>query len=609
MLSNYTNLSFPVCSLAISILLFILFFYKDKVENAETKIYSKLVITSLIESSLFTFNSLIAHFWYNENTYFIFEILNKILYGIYIVWFSLLFYYMFSLIVNAANRDKVMAICNLTVKVADFIIIFIMCLLKVDTYYNPDTGFSNSYGPAANVLFFGIAVYLIMMIIIAFMSIRKENRKKFLPLYILIALMVVALAIRVLDPFLAIYSNVLSFTLLVMFFTIENPDVQMMSEISKNRKLIEKSNEDTSNFLFRMTQDIKKPVKDIIAVSNEMVTIKNSEELKEGTKIINNKAKELDYLINDALDVSSMNTKNIKIYKTRYNVINLFKELKYQTESKINDKVKFEYYISGSIPEYLYGDSIKLKQSVYAVLENAVKNTKEGFISLDIDAIVKYDIVRIIINISDSGKGMGIDEVNNILSLNIDDLSKIDLSKEKETLNLKEVKKLVTYLGGNLIVKSDEGKGTSVSITINQKIVPTKETEISKKLELFEESLHNNKNILVADGDAKELSKITSYIEGLSKNVSGFLFGRDIIDKISSRHKYDLIILNDEIDGSSAYELLKELKKIENFNTPVVIMIEDSKEFIKLHYLQDGFSDVIMKSKLTSELERIMKRF
>ena len=609
MLSNYTNLSFPVCSLAISILLFILFFYKDKVENAETKIYSKIVITGLIESSLFTFNSLIAHFWYNENTYFIFEILNKILYGIYIVWFSLLFYYMFSLIVNTSNRYKVMTICNLTVKVADFIIIFIMCLLKVDTYYNPDTGFANSYGPASNVLFFGIAVYLIMMIIIAFISIRRENRKKFLPLYILIALMVVALVIRVLDPFLAIYSNVLSFTLLVMFFTIENPDVQMMSEISKNRKLIEKSNEDTSNFLFRMTQDVKKPVKEIIEVSNEMITIKNSEELKDGAKIINNKAKELDYLINDALDVSSMNTKTIKIYETRYNVINLFKELKYQTESKINDKVKLEYYISESIPEYLYGDSIKLKQSVYAVLENAIKNTKEGFISLDIDAIVKYDIVRIIINISDSGKGMGIDEVNNILSLNIDDLSKIDLSKEKETLNLKEVKKLVTYLGGNLIVKSDEGKGTNVSITINQKIVPTKETEISKKLELFEESLHNNKNILVADGDAKELSKITSYMEGLSKNVSGFLFGRDIIDKISSRHKYDLIILNDEIDGSSAYEILKELKKIEKFNTPVVIMIEDSKEFIKLHYLQDGFSDVIMKSKLISELERIMKRF
>ena len=164
-------------------------------------------------------------------------------------------------------------------------------------------------------------------------------------------------------------------------------------------------------------------------------------------------------------------------------------------------------------------------------------------------------------------------------------------------------------MGGNIIVKSDLKKGTVVSITIDQKIVKTKETELSKKLDLYEETLHNDKKIMVVDDDAKELSKITNYLEEHNKIVSGSLFGKDVINKISSKHHFDLIILDDETDTISAYEVLKELKKDTSFKTPVVIMIDDNKEFIKLHYLQDGFADVIMKSKLNSELDRIIKRF
>ena len=114
---------------------------------------------------------------------------------------------------------------------------------------------------------------------------------------------------------------------------------------------------------------------------------------------------------------------------------------------------------------------------------------------------------------------------------------------------------------------------------------------------------------MVVDDDAKELAKITSILEKHNANVSGSLFGRDCIEKIGYKHKFDLIILDDETSTYSALEVLKELKKNKKFNIPVVVMIDDNKEFIKLHYLQDGFADCILKSKLESELERIIKRF
>ena len=52
-----------------------------------------------------------------------------------------------------------------------------------------------------------------------------------------------------------------------------------------------------------------------------------------------------------------------------------------------------------------------------------------------------------------------------------------------------------------------------------------------------------------------------------------------------------------------------QLKKINGFDIPVIIMIEEEKDFIKLHFLKDGFADIISKSKLDSEIERILKRF
>ena len=436
------------------------------------------------------------------------------------------------------------------------------------------------------------------------------KNRQYYPLYVLIFLMIIVLIIRNVNPGIILINSTFAFITVLMYFTIENPDVQMMEELYRNKKLVEKSNQDTSNFLFRMTQDIKKPVKDIIEISEKLQDYNDMKEIKEGIKYINNTSNNLDYLINDALDVSSMTTKKLKIFDSRYNPVNVFKEIKYRFEKQIDKDVKFNFTISNVIPSYLYGDSIKLKQAVNSVLTNALKHTNTGEINLDVSGIVKYGVCRLIITISDTGDGISIEEVNNILSLNSEELSRIDLrNRDGDILNLKEVKKLISLLGGNFMVKSEEKSGTTISIVLEQKIVESKETEISKKLESYEQSLYHNKRVMVVDDDAKELTQITTWLEDHDAEVSGSLFGRDIIEKIASNVKFDLIILDDETSTYSALEVLKELKKNKKFNIPVVVMIDDNKEFIRLHYLQDGFADCIMKSKLESEIDRIMKRF
>ncbi len=587
------------------LLLVVVFFSKRRLRNLENKIYSYLIVIALIELVLEIILDFVGPLY--QTTPILSYSVAKIYLIFLLLWATTLCTYIVTIALQMKRKQKLIK------KVHRFFIGFFIVFALIDSvlpiyfYYKGDIAYT--YGSSVNLIYLATVLFCFIACVSVAWNFRNFKDKRFLPLVVFVIFGSVCSAVQYFNPGLLLATAVHVFVTFLMYFTIENPDVQMMEELYKNKKLIEKSNQDTSNFLFRMTQEIKKPVKDIIGVSAELQGCNNIDEIKEKIKYINNTGTELDYLINDALDVSSMTTKRLKIYDSRYNAVNLFKEIEYRFEQQIDKKIKFNCAISNVLPSYLYGDSIKLKQAVNSILTNALEHTNEGDINLEVNGIIKYGVCRLIITISDTGIGMSIEEVNNILSLNSDELSQIDLrNRDGEVLSLKEVKKLVSLLGGNLMVKSDE-VGTTVNIVLEQKIVESKETEISKKLESYEQSLYRNKRVMVVDDDAKELAKITTFLENHDAEVSGSLFGRDVIEKIASNIKYDLIILDDETSTFSALDVLNELKKNKKFNTPVVVMINDNKEFIKLHYLQDGFADCIMKSKLESEVNRIMKRF
>ena len=604
------GVSVIICSLIYSIMLTILYFTKRRINNIENKIYKLMVCMNIFG----LFNELICcYFTFYEHVSTFHEIMCAVVNRIFILymlsWLFVFTCYVFFVTFKDKfslkhSKKRVNTIFGIIYAVL-FVLSFVLPL-----YYYSDGEYVYSYGPAANLLMIFGGATILFDIWCVFKNKKNMKNRQYYPLYVLIVLMIIVLIIRNVNPGIILINSTFAFITVLMYFTIENPDVQMMEELYRNKKLVEKSNQDTSNFLFRMTQDIKKPVKDIIEISEKLQDYNDMKEIKEGIKYINNTSNNLDYLINDALDVSSMTTKKLKIFDSRYNPDNIFKEIKYRFEKQIDKDVKFNFTISNVIPSYLYGDSIKLKQAVNSVLTNALKHTNAGEINLDVSGIVKYGVCRLIITISDTGDGISIEEVNNILSLNSEELSRIDLrNRDGDILNLKEVKKLISLLGGNFMVKSEEKSGTTISIVLEQKIVESKETEISKKLESYEQSLYRNKRVMVVDDDAKELAQITTFLENHDASVSGSLFGRDAIEKIASNIKYDLILLDDETSTYSALEVLKELKKNKKFNIPVVVMINDNKEFIRLHYLQDGFADCIMKSKLESEIDRIMKRF
>ena len=462
------GVSVIICSLIYSIMLTILYFTKRRINNIENKIYKLMVCMNIFG----LFNELICcYFTFYEHVSTFHEIMCAVVNRIFILymlsWLFVFTCYVFFVTFKDKfslkhSKKRVNTIFGIIYAVL-FVLSFVLPL-----YYYSDGEYVYSYGPAANLLMIFGGATILFDIWCVFKNKKNMKNRQYYPLYVLIFLMIIVLIIRNVNPGIILINSTFAFITVLMYFTIENPDVQMMEELYRNKKLVEKSNQDTSNFLFRMTQDIKKPVKDIIEISEKLQDYNDMKEIKEGIKYINNTSNNLDYLINDALDVSSMTTKKLKIFDSRYNPVNIFKEIKYRFEKQIDKDVKFNFTISNVIPSYLYGDSIKLKQAVNSVLTNALKHTNTGEINLDVSGIVKYGVCRLIITISDTGDGISIEEVNNILSLNSEELSHIDLrNRDGDILNLKEVKKLISLLGGNFMVKSEEKSGTTISIVKN----------------------------------------------------------------------------------------------------------------------------------------------
>lgn len=599
-----TSIYFQICSLFFIVLLIIIYFSKQRLRSLENSIFIGTMFANLC-AVIFDILSVFAIYYLGTEsivTYFA----GKIYLLCIVAWLLTLCIYIYGICYKDAKKRIKKIIMFITI--IFFVVGVVVFALPI--YFNNEIYKIYSYGPSVQTVYNFSALAIVVWIIMIGKNFKQVKKRKCIPIVFYVITGSMSALIQASSPEILWVSFVETFVTFLMYFTIENPDVQLTRELYRNRKLIEKSNQDTSNFLFRMTQDIKRPVKEIIDVSEKMQEWKDMSEIKEGIKFINNTSSNLDYLINDALDVSSMTTKRLKIFDSRYNPSSIFKEVKYRFDKQVPEGVKFNFSLSSVIPNYLYGDSIKLKQAVSSILNNAIEHTSTGEIDFDISGIVKYGVCRLIITVSDTGTGMSIEDINDILSLNSDALSVIDLrNRDGEMLNLKEVKKLVSLLGGNLMVKSEPNGGTTVNIVLEQKVVESKETEISEKLESYEQSLYRNKRVMVVDDDAKELAKITTWLENNEAEVSGSLFGRDIIEKIASNIKCDLILLDDETNTYSALDVLKELKKNKKFNIPVVVMIDDNKEFIKLHYLQDGFADCIMKSKLESEINRIMNRF
>lgn len=586
--------TFSTCSLFYSILLTIMYFSKKRLNRVENKIYGSLIICNLIGvilavSCYYTINNM-------DNMPFLNYIVSKSLLIYYLAWITIFTIYVFVISYQKKARNEEEKNKNIKKISKLFIILFfliaiLVCILPL--YFYNTNGIIYSYGPSANLLYVVIPLYIISFFLYMVKNLKYLRSKEYIPLFVFILIGTIVTIIQKLNPGLLLMTAMETFITMLMYFTIENPDVKMIAELNKNRSLINRTLQEKSNFLFVASNKVTNPLKKIIDITND--TTGTKQELEEKVKEVNNLSRCLSFTVNNIMNVSTMDSNNIKVYNNSYNPRLLIEKIKLKKEKEVSSNIDLRFNISNTLPNTLYGDKTLLEIVIESLINNAIKNTKEGFIEITLDVIVKYDMCRIIFVVEDSGCGMSIDKVNYLLTideeLNEEELKRLDTND----VNINTIKKIIKKMGGYFTLKSEDKKGSEVKFVLDQKI------ENPIKL-----NLNSNNEILVSSSDIELTNKIAKILENKDYIVDNSIYANDIFDKIKSGEKYKYIIIDDSIE-ERALPILNKLKNINGFKIPVIVILNDDTSFIKKHFLEDGFSDYILKSNIKEDMERIFK--
>ena len=593
------NLYFPICAVLINILIVVVFFSKKRIHSDETRAYSNLIIIALLESSLACLLVVLMNLYGIPK--YIYNI-HRIDYILILFWVWALFNYV--LIVSVYNNKKLRGAIQKSTFIVNILVSICFFFLNVNVI-NKD-GIIDTNGSAMNLLVSMLGIYVILILLLVFKSliknIKSSNNKKFIPLFFLALLGILSLVIRRFAPEILLISLVAAYADLIMFFTIENPDVKMIYELNRNKKLLESMSEEKSNFLFSMTQDTKKPIDNILEVSKILLDDKNKEDMKTGIKVIENNARGLKNIINNVLDISNISSSKLAVSTETYNAISLLNECIKKIEKDVNKNVTIETKISKNIPDELYGDSVKLKQVIMSILINASKYTKEGYIKVSANEIVKYDVCRLIIEIEDTGCGMSVDKLNELLKTNTD-LEDTDLLKLNSLdVDLKLAFKIIRKLGGFINIRSEKEKGSTFTIILDQKI------KVSK--DYYSEYIFNKKKVIVVSDKLQTLKDINTLASKYDIELLTTMHSSDIIERVKDGESFDLIFLEDDMKPISGFGTLGKLQEAkEGFNVPTVIMLNKNKESIKDHYVEDGFSNYIRKQNLEEDFDKVIKKY
>ncbi|MGN1324240.1 MAG: response regulator [Bacilli bacterium] len=598
-----------ISALVYCILLVIIYFSKKRYEIIENKIYGYLIITNFLGLIIDIVLGIISSGNYN---FLILYVTTKLYLIYFITWIGLFTLYIIALShhTNDSKRFKNFNIFKyLKINFLTLGIIYTICIVSIiilPTYFSHSDSGSYAYGPSSNFAYLASLICIVICIISLIKNINKVNKVKYVPVFALLSVGIVIMAIQALNPKLILIPAFETFITFLMYFTIENPDLKMITELNQNKRILEQVSIERSNFLFKITQNIRRPIDYIKEVSQNALTLKNKNEIQKELEKVYLNANQLSFYINEALNLSDIDIKKLKIASTRYNPTLLLEQIVTKFSKEIDPNIRFTFNISKDMPKLLYGDSIKLKQIITAILENSKNSTKKGFIEISASTIVRYSVCRLIITISDSGKGMPIEVVNDILS-ETDEIKENDIEKViNSNLNLKTIRKVVRLLGGDISIKSEVGTGTVLILILEQKIYEEKEKQT---LKTYQESLFRKTKILIVDDDYQELNNITKIIKEYNVDVVTTYTGEDAVNKVTSGEKFDLIIMDDAMYKGDAINYLYKLKEIKKFKTPVIIMLEKDKEFIKHHYIEDGFQDYILKENMENELNKITKKY
>ncbi len=417
-------------------------------------------------------------------------------------------------------------------------------------------------------------------------------------------------------------SVILVSVLLTLMILLEN--MVYMSEaklIAKQKEEIEELSQARNLFFSNVSHEIRTPLDSIVGFNEIILRETDSEAVMESAENIKSASKILLNLINDVLDVSKLEAGKMDINPVDYDFLDMFSEVVNMAWSEANEKgLRLNVDMDPEIPRKLVGDDIRIQQILINLLNNSVKYTETGEITISVRATGKYDNhIDLVFSVEDTGIGIKKDEVQTIF----DEFTRINAKETKgiegSGLGLLIVKQLTEQMHGEIQVNSIYTKGTTFVVTIPQEV---NEHISVGELSIDELRKHREKSdyipgfeapgarILIVDDDQMNRSVTAKLFQDTKIGIDQAASGSECLEKCAE-NEYDCIFMDQvmpEMDGTETLRRIREQIGGMCRETPVVVITAYSSADDQARFRMAGFDGYLLKPVGGELLENTLLR-
>ena len=584
------SICFTIAGVIFSILLFVLYNFKSNLKLLENKIYYGIIVTTIISGliEIYSFILVRTSIFVNSVLY-LFSL--KSLFLCFLVWIYLFTIYTVIVTINLKNKDYSRYRLAIIISTIVFIIVSLTTMILPIDIIETD-GLLLPTGVGVDIIYVLSLILFIIMISVIISNRRNLKNKKYYPMYFLLVILGIMIIVQKIFPSLLLINFSLSILIYIMYFTIENPDIKLIKDLSYTRRMLEKQNEMVSGTVNNLAISLKNPLMEITNFSSKKINKKDEvsslEEIKKFQKLSLNLVDQ----INKIMDLTRIENRQLKIKNKLYQTDNLINSIK----DIINFRnVDINYNIDNNIPKVLYGDDDNIKQTFTYLVEFINNYFNRYDLTINISKISVRNNCKLMFSIIVNYKNTKLDFIER------DNKCIIETNAwEYELYN-----RLVELQKGTYEVKKDNSS-LIFNFALFQKIKDNNEVV---EEEVIKYNNYSGKKILIALDNHLDINKFTELLVNYNVDISTSSSIEELTELLRSDKTFDIVFLSNTISGIENYNIttseerkrtMTKLSLIAGYKLQVIMVtLEDYKdsdtEYIKMPISKVKLDDIMVK--------------
>lgn len=377
------------------------------------------------------------------------------------------------------------------------------------------------------------------------------------------------------------------------------------------------SNKAKSDFLANMSHEIRTPMNAIIGMDEMILREKVPDKVRKYALDIQSAGKTLLSIINDILDFSKIESGKMEIIPVEYSFSSVMNDIVNMTKKKAQDKnLQYNLKVSREIPSMMRGDEIRVRQVMLNLINNAIKYTHKGSVSMDVS--YDKDSQMLVFIVSDTGIGIKSEDIGKLFG----SFQRLEEEKNRNIegtgLGLNIAMQLVNMMGGTIAVDSRYGEGSTFTARMRQEVIDATPigdfvdnlSRMQERKEAYRPSLVAPKaHILIVDDNDMNLAVIEALLEATKIRVTMAVSGKECLD-ILKKTSFDMILLDQMMPEMSGVQTLQVIREEHLADAvPVIALTADAIIGARENYIKEGFSDYLSKPVMYEALEEMLIRY